>query len=205
VKLEHATRLLLLRHGQTDWNAAQRFQGQADVPLNDAGRRQAEAAGAALAATEVDAVYASPLSRALDTARIVRPGTEVRTDPRLMEIDVGSWSGLTWDEVKASMPDYESMYANGVDFRRSPEGETLADVVARGVPAVLDIVATHPDRTVLVVSHGLLLNRVIHALLGLEGRVLGGLGNAHFSELGFAHGAWRLLAHNVGIFHGPDR
>lgn len=202
---EHATRLLLLRHGQTDWNAQHRFQGQVDVPLNDAGRRQALAAGAALADVHVDAVYASPLSRALDTALLVRPATRVETDPRLMEIDVGSWAALTWDEVKATMPDYEAKYVNGVDFRRSPEGETLADVVARGVPAIEDIVAAHRDQTVLVVSHGLLLNRVIHALLGLEGRVLGGLGNAHFSELGFAHGSWRLLAHNVGIFHGPER
>ncbi|MHA6512107.1 histidine phosphatase family protein [Tessaracoccus sp. Z1128] len=205
MRLEHSTRLLVLRHGQTDWNAQQRFQGLADVPLNDVGRRQAEDARAALADVRFDAVYASPLSRAVDTATLVRPGEPVRTDPRLMEIDVGSWAGLTWDEVKASMPDYESKYANGVDFRRSPEGETLADVVARGLPAFEEIAGAHAGGTVLVVSHGLLLNRIIHALLGLEGRVLGGLGNAHFSELGLAHGAWRLVAHNVGIFHPTSR
>ena len=68
-----------------------------------------------------------------------------------------------------------------------------------------EIAAAHADGTVLIVAHGLLLNRVIHALLGLQGRVLGGLGNAHFSELGHAHGAWRLLAHNVGIFHPQPR
>lgn len=204
MRLEHSTRLLVLRHGQTDWNAQHRFQGQADVPLNQAGVRQAEAAREALADVELAAVYSSPLSRAHDTATLVRPGAEIRTDPRLMEIDVGSWAGLTWDQVKAGMPDYEAKYANGVDFRRSPEGETLADVVARGLPALEEIAAAHVDSTVLVVSHGLLLNRVIHALLGLEGRVLGGLGNAHYTELGLAHGAWRLLAHNVGIIHtGP--
>ena len=196
--------IILLRHGQTDWNAQHRFQGQADVPLNQAGVRQAEAAREALADVELAAVYSSPLSRAHDTATLVRPGAEIRTDPRLMEIDVGSWAGLTWDQVKAGMPDYEAKYANGVDFRRSPEGETLADVVARGLPALEEIAAAHVDSTVLVVSHGLLLNRVIHALLGLEGRVLGGLGNAHYTELGHAHGAWRLLAHNVGIIRtGP--
>lgn len=205
MRLEHSTRLIVLRHGQTDWNAQQRFQGQAEVPLNDNGRRQAEAARGALAGVHLDAVYASPLSRALDTAGIVRPGVGIRIDPRLMEIDVGSWSGLTWDEVKASMPDYEAKYANGVDFRRSAEGETLADVVARGLPAVEEIARAHEGGTVLIVSHGLLLNRVIHALLGLQGRVLGGLGNAHFSELGHAHGAWRLLAHNVGVFQPLPR
>lgn len=205
MKIEHPTRLILLRHGQTDWNAQHRFQGQEDIPLNALGRAQAEAAREALVGVRLDAVYASPLSRALDTARIATPGADIATDPRLMEIDVGTWAGLTWDEVKAGMPDYEVKYANGVDFRRSPEGETLADVEARGVPAVSGIADAHAGQTVLVVAHGLILNRVIHSLLGLQGRVLGGLGNAHFSELGHAHGAWRLLTHNVGIPVAPAR
>ena len=191
------TTLVVLRHGQTDLNASGRFQGQADIPLNAVGIAQAEAARRRLAGVTFDAVYSSPLSRALDTARLIRPDADIATDPRLMEIDVGSWSGRTWDEVKAEMPDYERNYANGVDFRRSPTGETLAEVVARGLPATEEIARRHPGGLVLVVAHGLLLNRVIHALLGLEGRVLGGLGNAHHSELLFTHGAWRLQAHNV--------
>ncbi|HMS35663.1 MAG TPA: histidine phosphatase family protein [Arachnia sp.] len=191
------TTLVVLRHGQTDLNASGRFQGQADIPLNAVGIAQAEAARRRLAGVTFDAVYSSPLSRALDTARLIRPDADIATDPRLMEIDVGSWSGRTWDEVKAEMPDYERHYANGVDFRRSATGETLAEVVARGLPATEEIARRHPGGLVLVVAHGLLLNRVIHALLGLEGRVLGGLGNAHHSELLFTHGAWRLQAHNV--------
>ena len=191
------TTLVVLRHGQTDLNATGRFQGQADIPLNATGVAQAESARRRLAGIRFDAVYSSPLSRALDTARLIRPDADIATDPRLMEIDVGSWSGRTWDEVKAEMPDYERNYANGVDFRRSPTGETLAEVVARGLPAAIEIAERHPGGLVLVVAHGLLLNRVIHALLGLEGRVLGGLGNAHHSELLFTHGAWRLQAHNV--------
>ena len=191
------TTLVVLRHGQTDLNASGRFQGQADIPLNAVGIAQAEAARRRLAGVTFDAVYSSPLSRALDTARLIRPDADIATDPRLMEIDVGSWSGRTWDEVKAEMPDYERNYANGVDFRRSATGETLAEVVARGLPAIEEIARRHPGGLVLVVAHGLLLNRVIHALLGLEGRVLGGLGNAHHSELLFTHGAWRLQAHNV--------
>lgn len=192
------TDLVVLRHGQTDWNAQHRFQGQADVPLNAKGIAQAEAAHARLRGHRFDAVYASPLSRALRTAEIVAPNAEIGLDPRLMEIDVGTWSGQTWDEIIASMPGYEEMYANGVDFRRSPTGETLSEVVGRALPAIEEIAANHPGQTVLIVSHGLLLNRVLHALLGLNGRVLGGLGNAHYSTLGFDHGAWRLLSHNVG-------
>lgn len=195
---EAETDLVLLRHGQTDWNAERRFQGRSDIPLNEIGVAQAKAAGRSLARHRFDVVYASPLTRARHTAELVCPDTEIRTDPRLMEIDVGTWAGLTWDEIIARMPSYEAKYANGVDFRRSPSGETLAEVVARGLPAVEEIAGNHAGQSVLIVSHGLLLNRVLHAMLGLQGRVLGGLGNAHFSELGFHHDAWRLLAHNVG-------
>lgn len=195
---EYPTQLVVLRHGETAWNAERRFQGHADTPLNERGRRQATAAGRLLERFDFDDVYSSPLQRALDTARLVAPGREIVTDPRLMEIDVGSWAGMTRDEVIADMPGYPALYASGADFRRSPTGETLSEIVARGLPAVREIAEAHSGRTVLIVSHGLLLNRVLHAILGLEGRVLGGFGNAHYSHLGFGHGQWRLFAHNVG-------
>lgn len=198
MRLDHGTTLVVLRHGQTDWNHQRRFQGQADIELNATGIKQAEAVGARLKRLSFDAVYASPLSRAYETARIVAPDADIQTDPRLMEINVGTWAGRTWDEVIAEMPDYEQRYANGVDFRRSPSGETLAELVERGRPAMLEIASRHEDQTVLVVSHGLFLNRVIHSLLGVEGRVLGSLDNAHYSQLGHVHDAWRLVAHNVG-------
>lgn len=190
--------LVVLRHGQTDWNREHRFQGQSDIPLNARGVAQSRAAAQALSGQHFAAVYASPLSRAVDTAELVRPGTEISTDPRLMEIDVGTWAGRTWEQIRQEMPSYEEKYANGVDFRRSPTGETLADLLERALPAFHEIAARHEGERVLIVSHGLLLNRVLHALLRLEGRVLGGLGNAHYSDLQYGHGAWRLLAHNVG-------
>lgn len=196
--LVDGTKLVLLRHGQTDWNSQHRFQGRADIPLNATGIAQAEAGRKALAEFDFDAVYASPLARTMQTAQLVRPGSEIFTDPRLMEIDVGTWSGRTWEEVKAEVPDYDEMYAKGIDFRRSDTGETLAEVAARGLPAVQEIARQHPGKTVLVVAHGLLLNRVLHGLLGIGGRLLGGLGNAHHSVLEYSHGDWRLLAHNVG-------
>ena len=198
MRLDHGTTLVVLRHGQTDWNAQRRFQGQADVRLNATGVAQAKAMRAALARFRFDAVWSSPLSRAYGTARIVAPEAQIRQDPRLEEINVGTWSGRTWEEIIAEMPDYEQHYANGVDFRRSPSGETLAELVERGRPALLEIAQAHEDESVLVVSHGLILNRLIHSLLDVEGRVLGSLENAHYSELGYAHGAWRLLSHNVG-------
>lgn len=196
---EYDTHLVVLRHGQTDWNFERRFQGHADVPLNDAGRQQALDVRPLLAGYHFDAVYSSTASRALETARIVRPTTSIRQDARLMEINVGSWAGKTHVDVIAEMPEYPQLYANGIDFRRSSTGETLAEMVERGLPAFEEIAAAHEGGSVLIVSHGLFLNRVVHALLGVPGRVLGGFGNAHFSELGHAHGAWRLLAHNVGV------
>ncbi|AQP44203.1 histidine phosphatase family protein [Tessaracoccus flavus] len=192
------TQLVVLRHGETDWNRDRRFQGHADIPLNDAGRQQAVKLRSALAQWHFDAVYASPLSRALETAQLVRPGSHVVTDPRLSEIDVGSWAGLSRDEVIAEMPSYPEHYANGVDFRRSPTGERPSEMVARAMPFFDELGLQPAGASILVVSHGQLLNRVLHALLGIEGRVLGGLMNAHFSQVLHHHGAWRLLAHNVG-------
>lgn len=192
------TQLVVLRHGETDWNRDRRFQGHADIPLNDAGRRQAVEARAALNEWHFDAVYASPLSRAVETAQLVRPGSQVVTDARLSEIDVGSWAGLSRDEVISEMPSYPEHYANGVDFRRSPTGERPSEMVARAMPFFEEL-GTHPTgSSILVVSHGQLLNKVLHALLGIEGRVLGGLLNAHYSQVVHHHGAWRLQAHNVG-------
>ena len=190
------TRILLLRHGQTDWNHSRRFQGRADVPLNEAGVEQAKAARTRLEGFVFDAVYSSPLSRALHTARLVRPGEPVLIDPRLAEIDVGTWAGLTWDEVAAQAPEMLERDRPD-DFRHSATGETVAEVTARVVAAVEEIAQRHEGGTVLVASHGLALTCALHGLLGLPNGTLGTLGNAHFAELGLTGERWRLLAHNV--------
>ena len=202
MRLDHSTHIVLLRHGQTDYNAERRFQGQADIPLNALGVQQAERAREALSRFEFDAIYSSPLKRALETARLVRPEAEILTDDRLMEINVGTHSGRTWAEVLEEMPDYDYNEAQGIDFRRSETGETMAEVVERGMAAFTEIGERHEDQTVLIVSHGFLLRHVLHELLGIEDKVLGRLGNARYSELGYSHGAWRLLAHNVGALGG---
>jgi broad specificity phosphatase PhoE len=100
------TRILLARHGETEWNRLGRWQGHADPPLNDLGRRQAEILAEQLAGDTVSAVYSSDLRRARETARIVaeRIGLPVTEDSALREIDVGSWSGLTRDEVRERFP-----------------------------------------------------------------------------------------------------
>jgi probable phosphoglycerate mutase len=148
------TTLLLVRHGETDWNSERRWQGHADRPLNERGREQARVLAEELAARPVDAIYASDLRRARETAEILaaRLGQVVRVDPRLREVDVGSWSGLAHGEIEASDP---------AGFRRWREGgkgweggESYEQMGERVVAAVLALAAEHPGETLVVVTHG---------------------------------------------------
>jgi len=147
------TRILLVRHGETEWNRLGRWQGHADPPLNDAGRDQAEALGAQLDGDGIAAVYSSDLRRASETAQIVadRLGLVVTEDRALREIDVGSWSGLTRDEVRDRYPEgFERWLAGEIGH----DGETREELEDRVVGAVERIAASHPDEHVLVVTHG---------------------------------------------------
>jgi broad specificity phosphatase PhoE len=148
------TTLLLVRHGETDWNAEHRWQGHADVPLNARGQEQALALAEQLAAQPVDAIYSSDLSRARDTATVVgeRLGVDVVVDADLREIDVGPIEGLTAEE------------ARGFDGWQGEPKEAHAERVLR---AVLRIAERHPGQRVLVVTHGGSLRRVCE-YLGLE-------------------------------------
>lgn len=149
------TRLILARHGETDWNRENRFQGQADPPLNAVGRRQSAELAEALAGESLARVYTSPLRRAAETAEIVarRLGLEVEPVDALSEIDVGAWSGLKRDEVAARFPD---TYARWLE--RAPHGfeggETYEQLGARVVPAIRLLADRHPAETLLVVTHG---------------------------------------------------
>ncbi|MGH2972248.1 MAG: histidine phosphatase family protein [Gaiellaceae bacterium] len=149
------TTLLLVRHGETDWNAERRWQGHADVPLNARGRAQARELAEALVGEQIDAIYTSDLSRAHATAEIVgaRLGVQVVTDPDLREIDVGSREGCT-GEIDAPW-----------------DGEETEAHAARILEAVHRIAAQHPDGRVLVVTHGGSMRRV-HEHLGLEDRLI---------------------------------
>ena len=143
--------LLLVRHGETDWNAEGRLQGHTDRPLNDYGREQARRLAEQL--EQIDAVYASDLSRARETAEIVagRLGLPVVVDPDLREKDWGTWEGLTSDERL------------GVEY----EGETTEAHRDRVLAAVQRIAERHPGERVLVVTHGGCLRRIQAAVAGV--------------------------------------
>jgi probable phosphoglycerate mutase len=150
------TRILLARHGETDWNRLGRWQGHADPPLNEAGRKQAAALAERLADDGNDgvvAIYSSDLLRASQTAGVVadRLGLDVVEERGLREIDVGSWSGLTRAEVEQRFPDG---YARWLGGEIGHDGETREQLTERVVGAVERIAAEHPEGTVLVVTHG---------------------------------------------------
>jgi broad specificity phosphatase PhoE len=137
--------LLLARHGETDWNRENRWQGWADPPLNETGRAQARALAEQLRDTPFDAVYSSDLRRAHETAEIVAAphGVPVMPDPGLREIDVGSWSGLTHAEIEERYPD-----------GKRPDGETREQHAERVLEAVERIARANPERRILLVTHG---------------------------------------------------
>lgn len=149
-----ATTIVLVRHGETDWNRDNRFQGHADPPLNDAGREQARALAEDLRFETFAAVYTSPLRRAAETAAIL--GAELGLPPvehaSLMEVDVGSWSGLTRTEVEARFP---AAFIRWLEFGHGWEdGETYDELGERVLAGLSSIAAEQPDEAVVAVTHG---------------------------------------------------
>jgi probable phosphoglycerate mutase len=175
------SRLLLVRHGQSEWNAAGRWQGQADPPLTDLGRAQARAAARAIGG--VDAVFASDLRRAFETADVIAESLgvgPVRADPGLRERDAGEWSGLTRDEIHERYPGYlpedrHRTFAPGseADLRRPPGWETDGGVLTRVLDAIQRVHLAVGDGDALVVTHG----GVIYVLEGYLGEAFARLAN----------------------------
>lgn len=199
-------RLLLWRHGRTEWNAGGRFQGRLDPPLDEVGRRQAaEAAPHLVAAGALPAdtvVVSSDLSRAAETAAALGAllGVEVRLDARLQEHGMGSWEGLTRTEVADRHPE---QYADWLAGRpvRGRGGEQPDEVAERALAALADL---PPAPVAVVVTHGGTSGRLIERLLGLgpeQRRLFGPLGNCAWSELVEQSGGWRLMKHNVSGNH----
>ena len=148
------TELLLVRHGETDWNRDRRFQGHADPPLNEMGREQAHALAAELAGERIELVYTSDLCRARETAEIVAAslGADLVALRDLREIDVGEWEGLTWPEIEERYPEgARAWHEQGFGWEA---GETYDELGERVVAALRRIAADHPEQRVLVVGHG---------------------------------------------------
>jgi broad specificity phosphatase PhoE len=171
------TRLYLVRHGATQLTAEDRFSGSVGVDLSDEGRWQAAMLGDRLREHHIEAIYASPLSRTMDTARLIverltqGPGVDaIVPADGLREISHGHWEGLTRREVEHRFPDEYAAWEQD-PFTFAPDGgESGVAVLARALPVVRDIVARHPDQRVLVVSHKATIRLVLSSLLGFDAR-----------------------------------
>ncbi len=195
-----AQRLLLARHGRTEWNATRRFQGQADVPLDDVGREQAHALAAGLAGEQIDALVSSDLLRARETAEIVAAdrGLDIVFDERLREIDVGTWSGRMLADIRGEDPGLGGRIERGEDPPRGG-AETLAELRARVAAALADALPRAPDGTLLIVAHGGVVRTIAVYLLdipdALAGRLHSGR-NTSVSEFALADTGPQLVRWN---------
>ena len=161
--------LYLVRHGETTYNAEGRIQGQSDARLSDLGRRQSQAVAESLAALPIEAVYASPLRRALETARYIAEmhGLTIQPDPRLMELDAGVFEGRLQSELAAVHPTELAQWLGGDEDFAIPGGESRRQLMLRGCEAIRAI-ASAGHREVVVVSHGGLISVVLRSLLKLS-------------------------------------
>ncbi len=168
----HTTRIFLVRHGATVLTAEDRFAGATDVLLSDDGREQARRLGLRLSGENICAVYASPLARTMETARLIcKPhGLVVQAREGLREISHGRWEGLTRGEVETKYPDEATSWEEDPYTFAPAQGETGLAVTARALPALLDIVRSHPGAKVLVVSHKGTIRLLLSSLLGFDPR-----------------------------------
>ncbi|MCF8606474.1 histidine phosphatase family protein [Gordonia sp. HY442] len=208
-------RLILLRHGQTVYNATQRMQGQLDTDLSDLGVEQAQIAGRAIATRSPLVIVSSDLRRAHETAKAIGTvtGQDVTTDERLRETDLGDWQGMTHTEVDTASPGARRHWRDDATWS-PPAGESRVDVGARMVPVVAKLVAglddwgrgDDPDAPVVLVAHGGCIAALTARLLGLpvaNWPILGGLANTAWVQLS-GHSAtdaddpvWRLDVWNA--------
>ena len=184
------TRIILVRHGQTEWNRAERFRGRADLPLNGVGLAQAEATARRIAAAwPASAVYSSPLKRAMETAKIIAEVLDLAVQPLagLMDIDYGEWQGLSPDEVAERYGDLYARWLEEPHLVRIPRGESLGEVRERAMAALEGVIARHSGQTVVLVSHQVVNKVLLCAVLGLD--------DSHFWHIGQENGAINVFEH----------
>jgi probable phosphoglycerate mutase len=190
------TTLIVIRHGETAWNREKRMQGTTDTPLSEVGRAQAQALGRRLADRGFAALYASDLSRALDTARNIaeHTGREIVTDPRLQERRFGIFEGLTAEEIVARYPEEHARFSSRDPDYAVPGGESARSFTWRCIGCLAEIGARHSGDEVVVVTHGLVLDSLYRAAHGLDhgARRPVPLINASLNVFGYDGRAWRL-------------
>jgi broad specificity phosphatase PhoE len=165
-------RIILVRHGQTGWNegVGERFRGRSEIDLDELGVRQAEATAPRITQWEVAAVYSSPLQRAMSTAQILADSLNIEPCPidGFIDIDYGAWQGLSLMEARSHDPQLYSLWLESPHLAVFPHGEGLDRVRSRAVDAVENILASHPEQPVVLVSHKVVCKVLMCSFLGLE-------------------------------------
>ena len=203
------TEIILARHGETKWNVEEVFRGRTDIELNQTGIKQAELLAGYLSKRKIDAIYSSPLKRAVKTAETIAGyhGLDIKVAPGLIDFDCGDWHGLLRQEVQDKYKELYDLWVNHPDKVKIPGGESLNDVGERAI-SVLDDVITKHGGTVILVAHRVVNKVLTCALLGLD--------NSHFWNIRqdicgittFVHenGQFILTEHNNTSFltrHAP--
>jgi phosphoserine phosphatase len=161
--------VLLIRHGETEWNRERVYRGRKDIPLSDNGRSQANRLAAALAESPIKTIYASPLSRAVETAVAVArvKGLEVNIREEFIDMDFGDWEGLSVDEARERDPELYDTWENAPQDFVPPHGESLTAIRTRADAGLAQIIQTHPDQLIAIVTHRVVCKLLICSILGL--------------------------------------
>lgn len=177
------TEIIIIRHGETEWNKTGRFQGHSDVPLSAEGRAQAAALGRNLALDHVDAIYASDLTRAMETAAPLakRFGLEVISDPLLRELNFGAWEGRNFNDVNAENPNSMKNFYTDPEQADIPESEPFPEFQRRVAGRVREIVAQERGKRIVIVSHGASIRILLADILAMPIRSIW-----HISQLNTA-------------------
>jgi broad specificity phosphatase PhoE len=189
-----ALRIILVRHGQTEWNRIHRFQGQPGVGLNETGRAQAEALAHALREEPLKAIYSSPLARAIETARAIKRyhGVTIEHRTGLMEMDLGDFEGLQSERLIKEHPDFFRAWSERPESVRMPNGETLSEVQGRACAVVEEIASAYPEGSVLLCGHHFVNLTILCKVVGLE--------LTHFRRLRQVPGALSIIERRGGRY-----
>ena len=197
-------KIILVRHGETEWNVAEIFRGRIDIELNGTGIKQAELLAEYLTNLKIDAIYSSPLKRALRTAELIAgyQALKVNIARGLIDFDFGEWQGLSHQEVKDRYAELYKEWLSRPDQVRIPDGETLEDVRQRAMAVVDDAVGRYGSGRVVLVSHRVVSKVLVCALLGLDNSRFWNvkLDTGGITRFSYEDGRYILTGHNDTSF-----
>lgn len=191
------TTLIVIRHGETEWNLQGRWQGHDDSPLTENGIQQTRALAKSLASCDATALYSSDLGRTIQTSEIIseKTGLEIILEPRIRERHLGVFQGLTTSEMASQFPEYYKAYKVSGAGYRVPGGESKRDRYERSIACFNELAAKHKGETILVVTHGGVLNALFRHVVGLslDAPRYFHIWNTSKNQFSWNQGVWRLL------------